>query len=195
MDASREDTMDNIGRRTFVRGATAGALAFTVGGVEVLLLPSEARAQKVPLKVLSADEALRLEAVSETLVPGARDAGISHFVDQQCSVPPHDALLNIRIANVRPPFVNFYRAALNAIDASCQAQHGKPFAQLTAAEQTAFIGTMRVGKHPDWKGPPPQPAIYNALRADAVDVVYGTVEGTEKLGVPYMALVAPKARW
>ena len=49
--------MDNIGRRTFVRGATAGALAFTVGGAEVLLLPSEARAQKVPLKVLSADEA------------------------------------------------------------------------------------------------------------------------------------------
>ena len=49
--------MDNIRRRTFVRGATAGALAFTVGGVEVLLLPSEARAQKVPLKVLTADEA------------------------------------------------------------------------------------------------------------------------------------------
>jgi hypothetical protein len=187
--------MDNIGRRTFVRGATAGALAFTVGGVEVLLLPSEARAQNVPLKVLSADEALRLEAVSETLVPGARDAGIAHFVDQQCSVPAHEALLNIRIANVRPPFVNFYRAALNAIDGACKTQHGKPFAELTAAEQTAFIGTMRVGKHPDWKGPPPQPAIYNALRADAVDVVYGTVEGTERLGVPYMALVTPKTRW
>jgi hypothetical protein len=187
--------MDNIGRRTFVRGATAGALAFTVGGVEVLLLPSEARAQKVPLKVLSADEALRLEAVSETLVPGARDAGISHFVDQQCSVPSHDALLSIRIGNVRPPFVNFYRAALNAIGAACQTQHGKPFAQLTAQEQTAFIGTMRVGKHADWKGPPAQEQIYGAFRADAVDVVYGTVEGFAKLGVPYQPLVAPKARW
>ena len=186
--------MDDIRRRTFVRGAAMGALAFTVGGVEVLLLPSEARAQKVPLKVLSADEALRLEAVSETLVPGARDAGIAHFVDQQCSVAPHEALLGIRIGNVRPPFVNFYRAALNAIDAACQAQHGKPFAQLTAQGQTAFIGTMRVGKHPDWKGPP-QGAIYAAFRADAVDVVYGTVEGFEKLGVPYMALVTPKERW
>jgi len=110
-------------------------------------------------------------------------------------VPPHDALLNIRIANVRPPFVNFYRAALNAIDGACQAQHGKPFTQITAAEQTAFVGIMRVGKHPDWKGPPPQAAIYGAFRADAVDVVYGTVEGTERLGVPYMALVTPKARW
>lgn len=187
--------METIGRRTFVRGAAVGALAFTVGGAEVLLLPSEARAQKVPLKVLSADEAARLEAVSETLVPGAREAGIAHFVDQQCSIAPHDALLNIRISNVRPPFVNFYRAALNEIDRQCNTAHGKPFAQLTAQEQTAFIGTMRVGKHPDWKGPPAQPAIYGAFRADAVDVVYGTVEGTEKLGVPYMALVTPKARW
>jgi hypothetical protein len=186
--------MDTVRRRAFMQGAAAGALAFSVGGAEVLLLPSEARAQKVPLKILSADEALRLEAVSETLVPGARDAGIAHFVDQQCSVPPHEALLSIRIGNARPPFVNFYRAALNAIDAACQAQRSKPFAQLTAQEQTAFIGTMRVGKHPDWKGPP-QGAIYGAFRGDAVDVVYGTVEGFEKLGVPYMALVAPKTRW
>jgi gluconate 2-dehydrogenase subunit 3-like protein len=187
--------MDNIGRRTFVRGATVGALAFTVGGVEVLLLPSEARAQKVPLKVLSAEEAARLEAVSETLVPGAREAGIAHFVDQQCSVPPHEALLAIRISNVRPPFVNFYRAALTEIDRQCNTAHGKPFAQLTPAEQLAFIGAMRVGKHPDWKGPPPQQAVFGAFRADGVDVVYGTVEGFERLGVPYMPHILPTARW
>lgn len=187
--------MDNIRRRTFVRGAAMGALAFTVGGVEVLLLPSEARAQKVPLKVLSADEAARLEAVVDAIVPGARDAGIAHFVDQQCSVAPHEALLSIRISNVRPPFVNFYRAAIAEIDRQCSTAHGKPFAQLTAAEQLAFIGTMRVGKHPDWKGPPPQGAIYNAFRADGVDVVYGTVEGFERLGVPYMPHILPTARW
>jgi Gluconate 2-dehydrogenase subunit 3 len=187
--------MDDIRRRTFVRGAAMGALAFTVGGVEVLLLPSEARAQKVPLKVLSAEEAARLEAVHETLVPGAREAGVAHFVDQQCSVPPHDALLSIRIGNVRPPFVNFFRAALNEIDRQCNTALGKPFAQLTAAEQTTFIATMRVGKHQDWKGPPSQQAIYGAFRANAVDVVYGTVEGFERLGVPYQALVPPTARW
>ncbi len=187
--------METVRRRAFMKGAAAGALAFTVGGTEVLMLPREARAQKVPLKVLSAEEAGRLEAVSEALVPGARDAGVAHFVDQQCSVPPHEALLGIRIANVRPPFVNFYRAALNEIDRQCQASHGKPFAQLTAAEQHAFIGTMRVGKHPDWKGPPAQQAIYGAFRTDGVDVVYGTVEGSEKLGVPYMAHILPPTRW
>jgi Gluconate 2-dehydrogenase subunit 3 len=187
--------MDTIRRRAFMQGAAVGALAFTVGGVEVLLLPSEARAQNVPFKVLTADEARRLEAVSETLVPGAREAGIAHFVDQQCSVPPHEALLGIRIGNVRPPFVNYFRAALTEIDRQCNSKHGKPFAELTAAEQRDFIGVMRVGKHPDWKGPPAQQAIYGSFRGNAVDVVYGTVEGTEKLGVPYMALVPPKTRW
>jgi hypothetical protein len=187
--------VDPIRRRAFMQGAAAGTLAFSVGGVEVFLLPSEARAQGVPLKVLTDDEARRLEAVSEALGPGAREAGIAHFVDQQCSVPPHEALLSIRISNVRPPFVNFFRAALTAIDARSNASHGKPFAELTAEEQHAFIGTMRTGKHPDWKGPPAQQAIYTHFRANAVDVVYGTMEGAERLGVPYMALVAPKARW
>jgi hypothetical protein len=187
--------MDTIKRRTFVRGAAMGALAFTVGGVEVLLLPSEARAQKVPLRVLTADEAHRLEAVGETLVPGAREAGIAHFVDQQCSVPPHEALLSIRIGNVRPPFVNFYRAALTEIDRQSRTKYGRPFTGLTSTEQIEFISLMRTNKLPDWKSPPPGGAVYGAFRADAVDVVYGTVEGTERLGVPYMALVPPKARW
>jgi hypothetical protein len=33
------------------------------------------------------------------------------------------------------------------------------------------------------------------LRADAVDVVYGTMEGYEALGIPYMAHIAPDKRW
>ncbi|MCC6889736.1 MAG: gluconate 2-dehydrogenase subunit 3 family protein [Hyphomicrobiales bacterium] len=187
--------MDTVRRRAFMKGAAAGALVFTVGGAEVLLLPREARAQNIPFKVLTADDAQRLEAVADALVPGAREAGVAHFVDQQCSVQPHEALLQIRISNVRPPFVDFYRAALAAIDRQCEAAHGRPFARLSAQEQLAFIGTMRVGKHADWKGPPTQQAIYAALRADGVDVVYGTVDGFERLGVPYMAHILPPTRW
>ena len=93
-----------------------------------------------------------------------------------------------------PPFVNFYRAALTEIDRQCRAKHGKAFAELTAAEQREFINVMRQGKHADWKGPP-QGAIYGIFRDDAVDVVYGTVEGFERLGVPYMPHILPKTRW
>jgi hypothetical protein len=185
---------DPIKRRTFMQGAAIGALAFSVGGVEVMLAPGQARAQGVPLKVLSAAEAKSLEAVSEALVPGARQAGVAHFIDQQCSVPPHEALLSARIGNVPPPFANFYRAALTEIDRQCGAKHGKPFAEITAAEQNEFINQMRQGRHADWKGPPQQ-RIYGIFRDDGVDVVYGTVEGFERLGVPYMPHILPKARW
>src|SRR5207253_5775475 len=100
----------------FMKGAAIGVLAFTVGGVEVLLTPSAARAQGVPLRTLTAAQAATLDALGETLVPGARQAGISHFVDQQLSIPAEEALLEARILNVRPPYANFYRAALGAVD-------------------------------------------------------------------------------
>ena len=186
--------MASIQRRALVQGATLGALAFTIGGVELMLTPREARAQNAPLKTLSADDARRLEAVSETLVPGARENGIANFIDQQCSIPPHEALLGLRIANARPPFVNFYRAALAAIDAQAQAQHQKVFAELGGDDQHEFINQMRQAKFTDWSGPP-QPQIYTVFRDDAVDVVYGTVDGFKRLGVPYMPHVAPKTRW
>src|SRR5467141_3396353 len=111
-------------RRDFVRGATLGALAFTVGGAKILLTTREARAQGVPFRLLKASEAETVEALGEALVPGARAAGISHFIDQQLSVPPEDALLEARILNVKPPYSNYYRAAVGAIDRASQAREG-----------------------------------------------------------------------
>ncbi|MGZ3289479.1 MAG: twin-arginine translocation signal domain-containing protein, partial [Xanthobacteraceae bacterium] len=75
--------MSQMERRAFMKGAAGGALAFTVGGIDVLLSPAAARAQGVPLRTLTAAQAATLEALGETLVPGARQAGIAHFVDQQ----------------------------------------------------------------------------------------------------------------
>jgi len=45
-----------------------------------------------------------------------------------------------------------------------------------------------------WQGPP-APLAYHALRNDAVDVVYGTPAGLQKLGVPYMEHILPPERW
>ena len=118
--------MDQIERRAFMRGAGFGALAFTVGGVEVLLTPGQARAQGVPLRTLTAEQGAALDALGETLVPGAREAGITNFVDQQISIPAEEALLEARILNVRPPYANFYRAALGAVERASKPQKGVP---------------------------------------------------------------------
>src|SRR5262249_37525435 len=186
--------MTTLQRRAFVKGAALGALAFTVGGAEVLLTPGEARSRGVPFRLLKADEAETIEALGDTLVPGARQAGIAHFVDHQLSVPAEEALLEARIMNVRPPYANFYRAAIGAVDRASQAQHGRRFAQLSTVEQRDFVSLMRQNKIDGWQGPPGG-FVYFILRSDAVDVAYGTVEGYEALGIPYMPHIAPEKRW
>ena len=187
--------MEQIERRAFMKGAGSGALAFTVGGAEVLLTPGAARAQGVPFRTLTAAQAETLEALGETLVPGARQAGIAHFVDQQISIPAEEALLEARILNVRPPYANFYRAALGAVDrASAALNGGRAFAQLSESEQRSLVDSMRQNKIEGWQGPA-GPFVYLLLRSDAVDVVYGTMEGYAALGIPYMAHIAPTKRW
>src|SRR5271170_2965405 len=138
--------MDDIQRRAFMKGAAIGALAFSVGGAEVMLTPRQAQAQNIPLRTLTPEQAATLDAMGEALVPGAKAAGITNFVDQQLSIPAEQALLEARIMNVRPPYANFYRGALGAIDKASGKTQGKKFAELTADEQHAFINLMRQNK-------------------------------------------------
>jgi hypothetical protein len=178
-----------------MKGAAISALVFTVGGAEVLLSPRQARAQNAAFKTLTAEQVAILDAMGETLVPGAQAAGISHFVDQQLSGPPEEALLEARILNIRPPYANFYRAALGAIDKASKAtQDGRGLAALNDNERHAFVDLMRQNKVEGWQGPP-GPFVYLVMRSDAVDVVYGTMDGYAALGIPYMAHIAPTKRW
>ena len=187
--------MSEIERRTLMKGAALSALAFSTGGAEVLLSPREARAQNIPFRTLTPEQVATLEALGETLVPGAKQAGISHFVDQQLSIPPGEALLEARILNIRPPYANFYRAALGAIDKASKAtQGGRGLAMLSDDERHAFVDLMRQNKVAAWQGPP-GPFVYLVLRSDAVDVVYGTMDGYAALGIPYMPHIAPEKRW
>ncbi len=186
--------MADIERRALVKGAALGALAFTVGGTTVMLTAKQARAVNVPYRMLKEHEAATLAALGETLVPGARDAGMAHFIDQQISVPPEEALLQARILHVRPPFVNLYRAAIGAVDGASNKIHGKKFVELSPETQREFVGLMRQNKVEGWQGPAGA-FVYTVLRSDAVDVVYSTMDGYEMLGVPYMPHIAPERRW
>ena len=186
--------MTSASRRTVLKGAALGALAYTVGGAEVLLSPREALAQGVPLKMLSPDERAALEALGETLLPGARDAGLAHYVDQQLSVPASEALLIARAVGVMPPYVNFYRSGLASLDAASQKAHGAKFAALPQDKRNGFVEQFRQ-KIPEGWSAPPSPFFYFVSRADAVDVYYGTVEGFERLGIPYMPHIVPIRKW
>lgn len=181
-------------RRTFLRGAGVGLLGFTVAGARVFLTPSEARAADAALQALTAAEAASLEAVGEAFAPGAAKAGIAWFVDQQLTVPPNDSLLMARYFNVPPPYADFYGASLAALNGFSRVRHEEAFADLDNDTATQLLRELLTGEPDGWQGPPAL-LVYLVLRNDAVDVVYGTPEGIESLGVPYMAHIRPPAKW
>lgn len=183
-----------VDRRSMLKGAALGAVAFSVAGGMVWLPPREAHAQGVPLSILTPGERAALEALAETLLPGAIEAGVAHFVDSQLACPPGDCLLAARSANVAPPVSAFYHAALAGLDAAARAAHGKVFADCSGEQRQAFVEAMRQKSPEGWTGPPSQ-QLYSLVRNDAVDVVYGTLEGFERLGVPYMPHVMPETKW
>ena len=185
-----------VSRREFLRrSAIAGGLAlpFTIAGREVLASPAEARAAAVPFQFLTDGEAIDLEAFGEALVPGSAAAGLAHYVDHQCACPPADSLLMGRYLGLEPPFGPFYRTALAAVREFLAAAPGETAhraSALAAALQGAFTGKP----FDAWSGPAAG-LVYFVLRSDAVDVVYGTPAGFERLGVPYMAHILPPAGW
>ena len=186
--------MEPVERRSFMKGAAVSALVFTVGGVDVLLTAREARAQNVPFKVLTPDESAALEALGDTLLPGAKDAGIAHYIDQQLSVPPAECMLVLRTMDVAPPYADFYRIGLAGLDQASQKVHGAKFAAIAPDQRYAIVEQLQQGAPAGWTGP--QPAFfYFITRTDAVDVYYGTVEGFERLGIPYMPHIVPTRSW
>jgi hypothetical protein len=187
--------MDEMARRGFIKGAAIGVLAFTIGGVEVMMTAREARAQRIPLRVLTSDEAQTLEAIGDVLAIGARQAGIAHFVDQQLTVPPGYALFSLRVSEVRPPYVDFYRDSLAAIERAAKSAHGDSYAGLRDDEKFEFVRQFSRGEIKGWGGKASQAFVYSVLRNDAVDVVYGTVEGFERIGVPYLPHILPERNW
>ena len=85
-------------------------------------------------------------------------------------------------------------ALARAVDRASEKVAGRKFAALSAAEQRDFVNNMRQNKIEGWTGPGAG-FVYTILRSDAVDVVYGTMEGYAALDIPYQAHIAPTRRW
>ena len=81
-----------------------------------------------------------------------------------------------------------------SVDDASAKLFGQNFAELATADQRQFVDLMRQNKIEGWSGRPGA-LVYAVLRADAVDVVYGTMEGYEALGIPYMPHIPPEKRW
>jgi len=176
-------------RRSFIKHSAGGAALLLAYGA-LLLTPAQARARGIALHRLPAPENRMLEKLAEALVPGAAEAGVAHFVDHQLGVDPDDALLIAKYFQVPPPYKKFYRDGIKAAAALALRRFNTPLLSLDAKQMHDLAGEMG------------QPGAGNALflfylclRSDAVDVVYGTPDGFERLRVPLMAHIMPPEGW
>ena len=183
-----------VTRRDFLGRAGLGLMVFTIGSRQLLLTPAQARAQGVDLQVLSPEEADLLETWCDLLVPGAREAGVSNFVDAQLAKDPSEALVMIRLLDWPPPFAEFYRGSLAALDAYSRRAGGGPLASLSKEQTGSVVGAIASGTAAPWKGPPAA-LFYYASRSDGLDVVYGTDEGSQKLDVLRAHQITPPSPW
>ena len=101
--------MDDMARRAFIKSASIGALAFSVGGVEVLLTPRQARAR---VGLQGAEPRRGRDARSGRRHACDRRARGRHrpFRRPAAHQPAPLALLSVRVSEMPPPYVNFYRA-------------------------------------------------------------------------------------
>lgn len=181
-------------RRDFIKTTGFGVLAFTMGSKCLWLTPAQAKEDDIPLQILTKKEAGLIESATEVLLPGASDAGIVHFIDQQLSSPLEDCLMMVKYLGVPHPFDGFYRGGLAALNKTCLDLYQKELPELNPDQAKQIIKTISANNPEAWQGPP-APLFYYVLRSDAIDVVYGTQEGFEKLGIPYFPHIEPASPW
>jgi hypothetical protein len=169
-------------------------LTYGTGAGALLLSPAQAREKRLEFGVLKAGEVETLESLGNVLHQDAAGAGLAHFIDHQLVADPNECLLIAKYFNVPQPYVEFYRAGLAALNALSEARYGRRFAKLNSEQATAIVGEIGGTVPEGWQGPP-APLFYIVVRSDVVDVVYGTVAGFDRLGIPYMPHILPETPW
>ncbi|MEM7466169.1 MAG: gluconate 2-dehydrogenase subunit 3 family protein [Pseudomonadota bacterium] len=187
--------MTQSNRRQFVQRTMIGTLAFQVAGATSWLTPRQAHAKEVSLNFFDEAQRKLLSSFCEHLLPGATEAGVAEFIDQQLGESPHECMLMCKyFPGINAPYDSFYHGGLKALEILADAKFKLSFAKLTAPQKNEIVALLWEGKADPWAGPPP-PLFYMMLRSDAVDVVFGTEQGFQDLGVPYMAHIRPPHDW
>ena len=169
-------------RHLLARGTAAGF--FTIAGQCLWLTPREAEARVFEPQVLSPEQCKALSMLGDAFVPGAAAAGLSAYIDLQLQAGDESLLIGKYLGVDTSAQTGFYRAAADNV--------------ISLADQSISMHTFATRMSTDavsgWAGPPASYVLF-VLRADALDVTYGTPEGFEKLGIPYMAQIKPDKPW
>ena len=170
--------------RRRLMASTLIASSYLVMGERLTLTPAQAAELKFTPEVLSRAELDALESVAELLVPGSVEAGIAAYLDAQLRAGNDSLLIGKYLGVDIPAQAGFYRSLASNLQNALQ----------TDQPVTAVIGALWSDTQTGWQGPPASYMLF-VLRADALDVTYGTPEGFEALDIPYMAHIMPETPW
>ena len=166
------DFQSKLNRRRFISLSLIGA-----GGV--CLLGRCANPTLSPWRFLYTHEASLLDSLVEQIIPtdewpGARDAGVTNFIDKQL-VGPYTR------------YQATYRKGLAAIQETSKSEFQKPFETLPFEEQTKFLVKMEAGKMMGTKGLDRE--FFNLIRNHTMQGFYGSPRhGGNKGNISYKML-------
>lgn len=188
-------TTATLSRRRLLAAGGGMMIAFMINGHEHLLSPSAARAQGMPVDPFTDRQAATLTRLGNILAVDAGDGGLAHFISAQLRKSAADSLLMLRYFDVPPPHAPFYTAGLAALDTAARKRHGAAFVDIDDTRAEALVKDMGADGIDGWDGGAPASFFYFVVRADAIDVAYGTMDGFARIGVPYMAHIDPDPAW
>ena len=169
-------------RMLLARSSAAGF--FMIAGQWLWLTPREAEARAFEPQILSPEQSKALSTLGDALVPGAATAGFAAYIDLQLQAGDQSLLIGKYLGVDTSAQSGFYQAAADNVITMTDERTSMP----------KFVADMAGDTLSDWIGPPASYAMF-VLRADALDVTYGTPEGFENLGIPYMAHITPEQLW
>jgi len=192
MDSPRESIHNSLTRRDLLLRMGGGLVAITVSSMWGEISPAQARARGTALRTLSAAQGRTLEALGGVLLPGAREAGIAHYVDDQ--LRRDNPLFLLKYMDYVDSYTTFYAEGLRSLERQSSVRYRQSFRALSREQQEELVRALSRNSPQGWNGPP-APLFYFVTRNDAIDVVYGTPEGFDKLNFPYMGHIRPPERW
>jgi Gluconate 2-dehydrogenase subunit 3 len=181
-----------ITRRHVLTKLGGGLAGLSIGAKFANMNRAEAGVTQAPLQHFSSSEGQLLAALGDVLVPGAADAGIVQYVDDQLGRP--EPLLFLKYMDYLGSYIDFYKQGLGSLENYSRSQYRDSFLALGADQRVALVREISQKNPGGWKEPP-APLFYFVVRNDAIDVTYGTPAGFAKLGVPYMAMIEPPHKW
>ena len=173
----------SLNRRQLLSRSTAAGF-FLISGQWLWVTPGEAKTQGFEPQILTRDQCNALSKLGDALVPGASEAGIAAYIDVQLQAGDESLLIGKYLGVDTSSQTSFYRAAANNVIALTS----------ESSKMQTLIAGMAADSLSEWAGPPSSYVLF-VLRADALDVTYGTPEGFAKLGIPYMAQIEPDKPW